>query len=100
MAKFSLSNKALEDLSEIWDYTYDVWSENQADKYYKLLIGFCIQIAKKPEIGRNYKETSQNVLGFKAGEHIIFYLIIDNGEIEIARILHAKMDLGAKMTEL
>lgn len=100
MAKFSFSNKALQDLSEIWDYTYDVWSENQADKYYNLLIGFCNQIAKKPEKGRNYRETNQNILGLKAGEHIIFYLIIDIGEIEIVRILHAKMDLGAKLSEL
>lgn len=100
MAKFSLSNKALEDLNEIWDYTYDVWSENQADKYYNLLIGFCTQISKKPEIGRNYKETGHNVSGFKAGEHIIFYQITENGEIEIVRILHAKMDLVAKMSEL
>ncbi|WP_200912342.1 type II toxin-antitoxin system RelE/ParE family toxin [Pedobacter sp. Leaf216] len=65
MGSFSFSNKALEDLSEIWDYTYDVWSENQADKYYKLLIGFCTQIAKKPGVGRNYKETNQNVLDSK-----------------------------------
>ncbi len=100
MAKFSFSNKALQDLSEIWDYTYDVWSENQADKYYKLLIEFCNQIAKKPEKGKNYRETNQNILGFKAGEHVIFYLIIDNGEIEIVRILHAKMDLRTKFSDL
>jgi len=97
MASFSFTSKALEDLSEIWNYTYDIWSENQADKYYKLLIGFCKQIAKQPEIGRNYKQTKQNVLGFKAGEHIIFYRMINSGEIEIVRILHSRMDLGAKM---
>ena len=33
MAKYHLTNKAVDDLSEIWDYTYEVWSENQADKY-------------------------------------------------------------------
>ena len=38
MARYSLTNKAVEDLSKIWEYTYEVWSESQADKYYELLI--------------------------------------------------------------
>ena len=37
MAKYFFSNKAIEDISLIWDYTYKKWSENQADKYYKTL---------------------------------------------------------------
>ena len=35
MAKHKLTNKAVEDLTEIWNYTYDKWSEYQADKYYQ-----------------------------------------------------------------
>jgi toxin ParE1/3/4 len=38
MAKFKLTNKAVKDLSEIWNYTFDTWSESQADKYYKLIL--------------------------------------------------------------
>ena len=38
MAKFSFTYKAVEDLSKIWDYTYEAWSENQANKYYEVLI--------------------------------------------------------------
>jgi hypothetical protein len=45
MAKYFLTNKAVEDLSNIWDYTYEVWSESQAGKYYKLFIGFCKEIS-------------------------------------------------------
>lgn len=41
MAKHFSTNKAVEDLSEIWLYTFDKWSERPADKYYELLIGFC-----------------------------------------------------------
>ena len=33
MAKYSLTRKAVEDLSKIWNYTFDTWSENQADTY-------------------------------------------------------------------
>lgn len=52
MAKYLLTNKAVEDLSAIWDYTYETWSEKQADKYYQLLMDACTRIAEKPAIGR------------------------------------------------
>ena len=32
MAKFNFTNSALNDLIEIWDYTVEEWSENQAEK--------------------------------------------------------------------
>jgi toxin ParE1/3/4 len=38
MTKFYLTNKAVEDLTDIWNYTLENWSERQADKYYDLLI--------------------------------------------------------------
>jgi len=38
MAKFYFTNLAVSDLAEIWDYTYDEWSENQANKYYEFLL--------------------------------------------------------------
>lgn len=45
MGKFTLSNKAIEDLSNIWNYTFDTWSESQADKYYTILLESCQDIA-------------------------------------------------------
>jgi toxin ParE1/3/4 len=29
MAKYNLTYKAVEDLADIWDYTFDEWSEKQ-----------------------------------------------------------------------
>lgn len=55
MAKYILTNKAVEDISKIWDYTYEVWSENQADSYYELLIEACENIAKNLQLGKNRK---------------------------------------------
>lgn len=34
MCNYFLTKKAIEDLSKIWDYIFEVWSESQADKYY------------------------------------------------------------------
>ncbi len=41
MPKVRYSNKAVEDLSSIWEYTFSEWSESQADEYYEMLISAC-----------------------------------------------------------
>jgi toxin ParE1/3/4 len=41
MAEYKLTKKAVEDLSKIWDYTFEIWSEKEADKYYGELISDC-----------------------------------------------------------
>ena len=93
MAKFYLNNKAVADLDDIWDYTVKTWSANQAAIYYSLLMDSCQALAYKPNQGKSYAIVEKNVLGFKTGEHIIFYQIISLDEIEIVRIIHGMMDL-------
>jgi len=97
MAKFSFTNRALDDLIEIWDYTVENWSENQAEKYYNLIIASCLDLANNPQLGKSYNIVSQNLLGYKCGEHIIFFQEIVKNEIEIARVLHGMMDLKSKI---
>ena len=96
MATFSFSHKALDDLIDIWDYTIEEWSENQAEKYYNLIMDSCLSIASNPQLGKSYDILSLNIRGYKCGEHIIFYQVISNNEIEIARVLHGMMDLKSK----
>ena len=93
MAKFSFTNKALNDLTEIWDYTVKEWSENQAEKYYNLIMASCMDLANNPQLGKSYDILALNVLGFKCGQHIIFYRKILKNEIEIERVLHGMIDL-------
>jgi toxin ParE1/3/4 len=93
MAKFYLTNKAVEDLGEIWNYTVETWSENQAEIYYSLLIDSCQELAIKPNQGKSYEVVEKNVLGFKTGQHVIFYRIVTEKEIEVVRILHGMMDM-------
>lgn len=93
MLKFYLSNKAVEDLNDIWDYTVKTWSENQAEIYYSLLMDSCQALANKSSQGKSYDVVEKNVLGFKTGEHIIFYQIVSLKEIEVVRILHGMMDM-------
>lgn len=93
MAEFYLTNKAVEDLNEIWNYTFENWSEEQADKYYQMLLSTCQGVADNQSLGKNYTELASNLFGFKTNRHIIFYRKIEISKIEITRILHERMDL-------
>ncbi|SDD64049.1 type II toxin-antitoxin system RelE/ParE family toxin [Niabella drilacis] len=99
MAKYVLTNKAVEDLTRIWNYTYEVWSENQADKYYELLISAFEEVAESPALGKSYAALSKEILGFKVGKHIVFYRTLALKEVEVVRALHARMDLNNRMRE-
>jgi len=99
MIKISFRRKANEDLNNIWNYTYENWSENQADKYYAAIKFDCLEIGKNPKLGKNYNGISKDLFGLKSGKHIIFYRSISEKEIEIIRILHERMDLKYRLTE-
>ena len=99
MTKITFRQKAIEDLSKIWDYTMSEWSEIQADKYYSLIKFSCKEIGLNPKIGKEYPGISRNLLGLKSGKHIIFYHQVSENEIEIIRILHEQMDLGNRIIE-
>lgn len=99
MAKFQLTNKAVEDLASIWEYIYDTWSERQANKYYVLLLQACQEISNKPKKGKVYDEIAPGIMGYLAYRHIILYKIITSKEVLIVRILHRQMDLKSKSFE-
>lgn len=99
MSKYVLTNKALEDLSRIWDYTFEVWSEAQADKYYHMIIDSCEELGSRKVAGKSYPEIHDEVLGYKIGQHIIFYRHIKGNKIEVARILHSSMDFKIRLHE-
>lgn len=96
MAKYQLTHKAVDDLTEIWRYTAETWSESQADNYYKLIIEGIEEIARRPETGKEYGLIEPGLRGVKVGRHILFYLIANKKDILVIRILHDRMDLLSK----
>lgn len=65
MVKYYISNKAVEDLSSIWEYTLETWSEAQADIYYRELINAIKGIAERPffSIENTLRFTKDYLLG-------------------------------------
>jgi len=99
MAEYRLTNKAVEDLNGIWNYTAEEWSEEQADSYYEMLLNSCQALANNPELGKNYGGVTTDLFGLKANRHIIFYRKLVDKTVEIIRILHGRMDLKNRITE-
>lgn len=97
MADIQYTNKAIEDLSEIWNYTYDAWSENQADKYYEEVLNKCREISENPSQGIVYEGVWESLKGSRINKHIIFYRELGGESIEIVRVLHQKMDLKTRL---
>ncbi len=100
MADLLFSNKAVEDLANIWDHTVKTWSEAQADKYYTQLVDTCREIAGSTRpLGREYSEIMSGLFGCRTGKHIVFYRSVSEDAVEIVRILHERMDLERRMGE-
>ncbi|MEQ8904683.1 type II toxin-antitoxin system RelE/ParE family toxin [Ekhidna sp.] len=97
MANYQLTNLAVQDLTDIWNYTFDNWSEQQADVYYQQLVTGFENITANQDIGRNYDGITKDLYGFKVNRHIIFYRVITNELVEVTRILHERMELKSKL---
>lgn len=50
-------------------------------------------IAKHPRKERNYGNLLLNLRSTNINKHIVFYRILEEGTLEIERILHERMDL-------
>ena len=95
MGRYIFSKKAIEDISNIWNYTVETWSEAQADTYYYyLLIKGAKYLAENPRTGKRYDEILDGLRGYKVKRHILFYVVLAEGDVEIVRILHEGMDIS------
>lgn len=98
MAKYHLTKKAVQDLDKVWAYTLKTWSEKKADEYYSSLVETYAAIAKKPCcFDKEYVEIHPGLYCRNCHKHLVFYRLVENGDIEIVRILHERMDIASKL---
>jgi toxin ParE1/3/4 len=92
MPDYELSRKADQDLSEIYQYSFETFGEDRADKYF-LDLDRCLKgLAENPHKGRAADEIERGVYRYEHARHIIFYVFRPSG-IFVARILHQSMDI-------
>lgn len=96
---FRISEKAVEDLGNIWVYTFEKWSPEQADRYYNLIINEIEFIATNFNTGKAMDHIRKGYRASIVKSHLIFYRMGQNNIVEVIRILHQKMDVENKLNE-
>lgn len=92
--------EASNDLEQIWLYTCENWSIEQADHYFNLIMNEIDYITEYPESGKDYSKIWKGYFRSKVKSHFIFYRINSKEDaIEIVRILHQRMDIESRLNE-
>ena len=98
--KYKISLEASQDIENIWLFTFENWSIEQADRYFNLIMDEIEYLAENPDSGKDYSEVRKGYFRSRIKSHIIFYKISwKKEEIEIIRILHQRMDLESHLIE-
>ncbi|WP_333609272.1 type II toxin-antitoxin system RelE/ParE family toxin [Arsukibacterium sp.] len=99
MAEYQLSPLAEIDVQEIVATTIALWGVQQAKIYMQNIHNTLVTLAHNPNLGRTRVDIFVGVKSFPSGKHCIYYLPADHG-IDVARILHQRMDPSSKFEEL
>jgi toxin ParE1/3/4 len=97
--RFLISKKANQDIEDIWLYTYENWSLEQADRYYNLILDEIEFIADNFESGKAVDHIKKGYRTSRVKSHIIFYRKSGKNIVEIVRVFHQKMDIENRIHE-
>lgn len=93
MQGYRLSKEAQEDLKEIKNFTRLNWGNQQTKEYLSEIKDSLEKLAISPELGKLRDEIIGGLRSMSVGRHIIFYRL-GKTDIEVARILHKRMDVS------
>jgi len=99
VVKYIINEKAVEDINQIWTYTAENWSVEQADRYYNLILDEIEYIAGNFEEARSFETIKQGYRTSKVKSHIIFFKKTKDNQIEVIRVLHERMDLENRLKD-
>ena len=95
---YKISKQAEIDLENIWLYTFEEWSLEQADYYFDLLMNEIEYISINPKCGKDYNNIRKGYFRSKIKSHFIFYRInLKEEKIEVIRVLHQQMDIESHL---
>lgn len=95
---YVISFRAITDIEEIWLYTVEKWSVDQANRYYNLIFEEINYICKMPDCGKQVHYIRIGYRASKVKSHLIFYKVA-NDKVEIIRVLHQRMDVENQLKD-
>ena len=75
MSEYVISEKAIEDINNIWIYTAENWSVAQADRYYNLIYDEIEYIVNNFDMARDFGKIRKSYKCSKVKSHLIFFKI-------------------------
>ena len=97
---YKISQDANLDIQNIWIYTFENCSLEQADKYINQIIDEIEYLNEHPQSGKNYSQIRKGYFCSRINSLFIFYKInLRLEQIEIIRILHQRMDIESQLNE-
>ncbi|AOI68737.1 type II toxin-antitoxin system RelE/ParE family toxin [Burkholderia ubonensis] len=79
------------DLEDIWTYTFERWSLEQAERYVGELAVAFEQLARRERVGRPSR-AREGYLRYLVGSHVVFYRETTE-TLDVIRVLHQRMDV-------
>lgn len=98
MTRYFFSPAADADLVEIWLYTAETWSADQADTYTGRIVEACSGIAAGRTRGKPADRVKRDYLKVAVGSHFIVYRQTED-QIVVVRILHQRMDISSHLRD-
>ncbi len=99
MSKYIISQKALDDINNIWIYTAENWSAEQANRYYNMILDEIEFIAENFETAKDFGHIRKDYCYSKVKSHLVFFRKTKHNEIEVVRVLHEKMDIKNRLID-
>lgn len=97
---YKISAKAAEDIENIWLYTFENWSLEQADRYLDLIFDEIEYLAANPTAGKDFSHIRKAYRCSKVKSHVVFYRHKENQtDIEVIRVLHERMDIENRLDD-
>lgn len=94
-----ITPRTQQDLEEIWRYSADIWSPDQADAYIDNLIQTIDTLAAMPSLALEKSEFTPPVRIHPTGRHLVIYRI-EVDYLLIIRILGGQQDWQAVLARI
>ncbi|MBN3725524.1 type II toxin-antitoxin system RelE/ParE family toxin [Burkholderia sp. Ac-20379] len=86
-----LTPMAQRDLEDIWSYTFEHWSLDQAERYVGEIIAMFEMLAQGKRVGKP-SSARDDYLRYLVGSHVVFYREMPH-TLDVIRVLHQRMDV-------
>jgi toxin ParE1/3/4 len=98
ISTYELSIEADQDISDIYDYIYSEFGDDQTITYLADLEPVLLKLVDYPELGRARSEIRVGLRSLAYQNHVIFYRILDT-HIRVVRVLHGSRDLPSTLSQ-